>query len=94
MNDNHSDDAIMERHTAAVRMLTEIIFRLVERFGPVGVTPMALMEASLKASSLAMAKHCGSKPSEIADFFEEAAAAVRAMPEDALLPDSAPGRAH
>jgi hypothetical protein len=94
MNDSHSDDELMQIHIRSVQMLTEIIFRLVERFGPVGVTPMALMEASLKASALAMARHCGSTPADIADLLDEAADAVRAMPADVLQPEPARGRAH
>jgi hypothetical protein len=89
-----TDDEIVDQHHRAVAMLTPIIIDLVRKFGPIGVTPMVLMEASLKASALAMTLHCGSKPPEIADLLDDAAAAVRAMPDDALQPETVRGRAN
>lgn len=83
----HFDDcaeALIAQHQKAVQVVAESLAGLVDRFHGHGVSPLALMEGSLKASVIALAVRNGMPTSEIADLIEEAATCVRAMPADAF----------
>lgn len=79
-----SDSKILAQHDLATRIIAESVAGLVDKFADKGVTPMAVLEGSLKASVIVLAMRNGMKPIEIADLIEELADSVRRMPKDAL----------
>ena len=80
-----TDDAIIAEHNAASRIVAHAVLSLCDQYAEKGVTPLAILEGSLKASVLALAHAQGEKPADIADYLEGAAAAIRELPEDALV---------
>ncbi|MAW87523.1 MAG: hypothetical protein CMJ42_13455 [Phyllobacteriaceae bacterium] len=79
-----TDEEILDEHAAASRIVAEAVAGLVDRFGHRGVSPLAVMEGSLKASVMLLATRNGMVPDEIADLIDEVAGKVRAMPDNAF----------
>lgn len=77
------DQRVLDQHDEQVRIVTESVFGLVDKFQ---IPPATLFEGALKAAVLAMATRQGDSPQEIADLLVEAADVIRRMEPDAWTP--------
>lgn len=84
MSPDRGEEAVLTAHDRNTARVAEAVFGLVAKFAPMGMTPAAVLEGSIKGAVIALATYQGDGPEEIADMLDEIAAAVRTMDPDEL----------
>lgn len=66
------------RYDVQVKEIAEAIYKLVDKFAPQGVTADLVAEAAIKAAAVILISRRGDSREQVAEVFENAAAAFRA----------------